>query len=167
MYSACKARVLLRWNLRFVSDLSSLHNSQHPPIAQPVEQQPFKLTVAGSIPAGGTIKKNTDNVSVFLYGPPKEVPCGTSGRDRSRSPIFLRISESSEMGNGYCPRRGRFPAGNKCFAFQKPALRPQYETPCWVHRFSHEHCPPVHSMAHCVYHCPLQSLPKGVCHAPP
>lgn len=32
--------------------------------------------------------------------------------NRSRSPIFLRISGSSKMGNGYCPCKGRFSVGS-------------------------------------------------------
>ena len=68
-------------------------------VAQLVEQLALNETVAGSNPAGGTIKKSA--TSGFFYGAPEEVPCGTSGRIRNRSPIFLNDSYHEEMGNGY------------------------------------------------------------------
>ncbi len=57
---------------RFTVRIYSFRNT-HVPIAQSVEQLPFKQTVEGSIPSGGTKYKNTTSYEVvFLYLVPPE-----------------------------------------------------------------------------------------------
>ncbi len=60
----------------------------HPPIAQLVEQQPFKLTVVGSIPTGGTKHKNKASALFLCVLTP---PVGIEGRTRVHHRCALEI----------------------------------------------------------------------------
>jgi hypothetical protein len=52
---------------------------------------------------------------VFFAGAPKKVPCGTFGRDRKGSPLFLGNSDFQKIGNLHCASRARSP----CWGHQK------------------------------------------------
>lgn len=75
--------------------------SHLPPIAQPVEQLPFKEKVAGSIPAGRTYDKSHTKVWLLSYVLPSEQYVLLASRDRSCSEIILESLTNRNILNGY------------------------------------------------------------------
>lgn len=59
----------------------------YPPVAQSVEQLPFKEMVVGSIPTGRTLQKGA-SAPFFNVRPSKQTTL-LAGRKRKGSPIFL------------------------------------------------------------------------------
>lgn len=61
--------------------------NRYPPVAQLVEQLPFKEMVAGSIPAGRTNRKSPEK-GLFLFVASSETPARLAGRNRTEGAHF-------------------------------------------------------------------------------